>query len=284
MFCQNPSIVLTTLICALRGLCNYSVCIDRHSNFKLETASSKNPKWQLFHLLSKWTVRNAELTIVTNPHSEDLVQKWGGRPYILQDKLPHMEPSGNATSPDFMREPQKNQIMFVTTFSDDEPIEEVFEAAEKVNDSVFYLTGNYSKKVTDSRRADLAKRGIVLTGFVGDQEYTDLMSRADIVVVLTTKQNLLTCGAYEALALRKPMVLSNTEALRDYFSKGAIYVEPKCQSIADGINLANAQKKMLADEVAAFVPALEAGWHKRFQGLLVTLGETMARYTDLRNS
>jgi glycosyltransferase involved in cell wall biosynthesis len=277
VFCQNPSIVLSALVCLLKGVLDFKVCIDRHSNFKPETARSRKPIWKLFHLLSKWTVKKADLTIVTNDFLSRLVSDWGGRPYVLQDRMPSMSQSSDGRAPDFMTDLEKTQVMFVTTFSDDEPLEAVFEAKSQLHDCIFYLTGNYQKAISASRRTQLAQTGTVLTGFVTDQDYVDLMAKADVVVVLTTKENLLTCGAYEAMAMGKPMVLSGTAALREYFRRGAAYVGNDSDSIAQGVQYAIANRTRLAKEIEEFVPVLEAQWQARFEGLLQTLDSTASQ-------
>src|SRR5690606_21870011 len=36
IYCQNPSIVLTTIVCFLKPILGYKVVVDRHSNFKFQ--------------------------------------------------------------------------------------------------------------------------------------------------------------------------------------------------------------------------------------------------------
>jgi hypothetical protein len=49
-----------------------------------------------------------------------------------------------------------------------------------------------------------------------------MMRSVDATIVLSERENCLLCGAYETVASEKPMILSNKEALRNYFDKGAI--------------------------------------------------------------
>ena len=65
-----------------------------------------------------------------------------------------------------------------------------------------------------SRKLDLAAAQSVLanvhfTGLLDEAEYWRLLQTADAVIDLTLMDNCLVCGAYEALAVRKPMFLSN---------------------------------------------------------------------------
>jgi hypothetical protein len=119
VFCQNPSIVLTSLLCILKIFFQYSLIVDRHSNFKFHTSKSMNPKWIIFHWLSKLSLRRADLTIVTNQFLKSYIESCGGKSEILPDKLPSLK-SAN---------PQKLlgrvNYVFVSTFSEDEPIHEL---------------------------------------------------------------------------------------------------------------------------------------------------------------
>jgi glycosyltransferase involved in cell wall biosynthesis len=88
------------------------------------------------------------------------------------------------------------------------------------------VTGNYRKAgivpPTDAPN-------VTFTGFLADPDYVALLGRADVVIVLTSDDDLLNCGAYEALALDKPLILSDTKAIREYSGWGC----PR-QNDADG--------------------------------------------------
>ena len=90
LFVQNPSIILTTLASLLKPVFQYDLIVDRHSNFRFSTMNSSSFKWRVFHMLSKCTVKQADLTIVTVESLKKLVNEWQGRGAILQDKIPKM--------------------------------------------------------------------------------------------------------------------------------------------------------------------------------------------------
>ena len=56
-------------------------------------------------------------------------------------------------------------------------------------------------------------------------EYVSMLYSVDATIDLTNRENCLVCGAYESVAAGKPMILSKTQALMEYFNKGAVYVE-----------------------------------------------------------
>ena len=82
------------------------------------------------------------------------------------------------------------------------------------------------------------------------------MSGADAVVVLTTREDTLLSGAWEALALGRPLIVSDTKALRQTFGDGVTYVAPHAGAITDAV------QRTLADPSAA----------QRTRALRTTLG------------
>lgn len=267
VFCQNPSIALTGLLCMLRKVMGYTLVVDRHSNFMLETLSSPAITWRLYHALSRWTVRNADLTIVTNEGLAEVVHDWGGHAYVLQDRIPRLQPSRPRRRPGCLGNPPGRTIMCITSYADDEPIGELVEAFAISIDVTAYFTGDYRGTPWAYRVEELRSQGIVLTGFISEQDYVDLMDNVDAVMVLTTGENVLTCGAYEALSLGKPLILSDTEALRWYFGKTIVYVAPNATSIRQGVNEVLERRDELKSKVSGTAENLRADWYRRFDRL-----------------
>ena len=88
VFCQNPSIVLAAFLCFTQPLFRYKLIVDRHSNFMFNRP--KDLLYKLFIILSDYTIRKADLTIVTNEYLNDYVKEKGGRGFVLQDKIPEI--------------------------------------------------------------------------------------------------------------------------------------------------------------------------------------------------
>jgi glycosyltransferase involved in cell wall biosynthesis len=267
VICQNPSLALTTLCCLLKRVLSYTLLVDRHSNFKLDSLGSRQPKFWVFHKLSKWSVRKADATIVTNEPLRELVDSWGGRGYVLPDKMPVFD----GASPRFSAEMDRRVIVFIASFDTDEPLREFLDACRVLkNDIRVYVTGNY-------RRAGVVppvgEEWVCFTGFLTEKEYVGLLARADLIAVLTTEENLLNCGSYEAVALGKPMLLSASEAIRAYFSEGAVYVD----NTREGIRAALHEFRSGEDELRAGVVRLRErllrDWDARYAAVFAsTLG------------
>lgn len=267
IFCQNPSIVLNTLLCIFKKVFRFRLVVDRHSNFKFSSVKSKNPKWILFHFLSDFTIKRSDLTIVTNAHLKNLVEKKGGRGFILQDKLPTLihrvkqELKG------------KYNFVFICTFSEDEPIEQVISAARLIpRDHHIYITGEYKKYPAIEELKRTLPVNVTLTGFLPENEYQSLLYSSDVLIIITDQEYTLTCGAYEAVSLEKPMLLGNTQTIQEYFSQGAIYTNLNALEISACILQSITHFNQLGTEVVNLKKALLLDWSRRFDHLKATLG------------
>jgi hypothetical protein len=56
-----------------------------------------------------------------------------------------------------------------------------------------------------------------ITGFLSQSSYNALLAASDVVVCLTTHDNIMQNGACEALFVETPIVTSDWPILRDYF-------------------------------------------------------------------
>jgi hypothetical protein len=74
--------------------------------------------------------------------------------------------------------------------------------------------------------------------------------------------NCLVCGAYEAVAVERPLVTSDTRALRTYFNRGTVYAGHTPESLAAAIQQAVAQKTRLAAEMRLLKLELGERWDK----------------------
>ncbi|NMT63801.1 glycosyltransferase [Marinobacter orientalis] len=264
VFCQNPSIFLTALLVFLKTIFNYRLVVDRHSNFKFEHKNSSSIKWRIFQLLSKWTIKKADLTIVTNKYLQNICNGYGGNAIILQDKIPNLSRKLKRSPPSFMREMKKPQVMFVTMFDPDEPVDEIIKAGKNLSDCVCYLSGNYKKYYSSLEAEKLLDSNIVLTGYVSDEDYLSLMENSDLVVVLTKKDFILNCGGYEAIAMNKPLILSDTPTLRSYFGSAAKYTKCRVSEIQYKIMESVNNTNIMIENTTMRKLELEDSWTVKF--------------------
>lgn len=256
LFCQNPSVVLAVWLSWWRPAFGYHLVVDRHSNFKFDTVDRPGLKWRVFHALSDYTLRRADLTIVTNQALCDIVVSRGGRGFVLQDKLPDLAPRNPVAANG------RRSIVFVCTFADDEPVAAVLDAARVLGpDYRLLVTGNRARFDRDFGLP--VPDNVELTGFLPEQEYIDLLAGADAILVLTSADYVLNCASYEAVALGRPMVLTDTPTIRGYFGKGACYVQLDPAGIAAGVSALFSDYERYRIEVGQLRGELMADWAQR---------------------
>lgn len=259
VFAQNPSLILAFLLCCVKKIFKFRLVIDRHSNFKFDK-NQKALKWRLFNFISNFTIRKADLTIVTNDYLLSYINKLGGNGYVLQDKLPELNLGSKKKL-----QGGKN-VVFVSSFSDDEPLEEVIGAFRLLGkDWYLYITG---KKRNSKQIPNKLSPNIILTGYLPDRDYQSLLLSCDVVLVLTKQEHTLTCGAYECVYLRKPFVASSTDAITKYFSKGVVYCEANRESIYHAIRRLILENDNLEREIKILKDDLIYDWKKRFNNLV----------------
>lgn len=213
--------------------------IDVHSGALLDR------RWRWSVRLLRAIAGRAVATVVT---LDSLRPAAGGPDHtvlVIPDPLPDLAPSPEAAGPSSVR--TGSLVVAICGWAPDEPIAALVAAAE----------GRRWRLVLTGRATDEPSLppNVSLAGFLPDQAYVDLVARADAVVVLTTRDDTLLSGGWEAIALGRPLVLSGTRALRATFGDSVTYVDPTAAGIGAGID------DVLADPHAA---GRVAGLRERF--------------------
>ncbi len=162
----------------------YRLLTGRPFVLDCHTGAYLNPRWKRLQWLQHWLGRKAATNIVTNMHLAELVRQHGGKATLVPD-VPVIYRAGE----DF-DVGDRFSVAAVCSFNTDEPVQELFEAARLLPDISFFVTGN-TKHLEHRLTADLPAN-IQLTGFISDDAYGSLISRASVVVALTTQDH--TCS------------------------------------------------------------------------------------------
>lgn len=253
LYVQNPSLILATLVLAARPfLGRYKVIMDAHNE---AVAPFTHAYWPVTSL-TRHALRAADVTIVTNAALADQVREIGGTPHVLPDRLP--TPPFVATPPIELDGPLR--VMVVATYAADEPIAEIIEAARLLGDDYQLSITGRETKLPAEQRARLPSN-VKQTGFLSEEAYWELMRDSHLVLDLTLKPNCLVCGAYESLALLRPMVLTGNPATVDLFGKVALFPnEHDARSIAECLQRSRQQLAQLNDSVMNERPRFEQRW------------------------
>jgi glycosyltransferase involved in cell wall biosynthesis len=247
VFVQAPSVVLAHLVIVLSAILRFRVIVDAHNAVIEGAENAPAPLRSLY----RFVVRRADTVIVTNSALAERVRRLGGTPGILPDPVPQFEPNIAAGT-------EANRVVVVSTWAEDEPLEAILQAAELLPQPLFLtITGRPRGKFAQAASRSTRVR---LSGFVSDQDYLVLLATAGIVVDLTTRQDCLVCGAYEALALGRPLVVSDSRALRELLQDGALFTANEPDAIARAIIQAWQNEREWAARCAARRDAYATEW------------------------
>jgi len=146
----------------------------------------------------------------------------------------------------------------------DEPYKEVINAASKINSGItIYITGNNKKRF--SQLTNSIPSNVKFTGYLDESDYIDLLCSCSGIMVLTYRKNCLLCGAYESVALKKPLILSNTPVLKELFHKGTMFTENTSEDISRCITELFFNIDVLKKEIVELDQALRLEERKRIE-------------------
>lgn len=259
VFVQNPPIVCVLIAYLYARCCNARYVIDSH------TAAFLSPKWRWSLWLHRLLSRGAVTTIVTNDHLCAVVRRWGCRVTKI-GFTPAEYPDGEP----FALEGAFN-VAVISTGAEDEPLDLVFAAARRLPEVRFYVTG-------DARRVDptvLTRRpdNCHMTGYLSYAQYVGLLRQANVVLDLTTRNHTLLLGAFEAVALGTPLIISDWPVLRDYFSDGTVHIPNTIEGVYAGVRQAQREQATLRAGILHLRDQLNTEWthtFQEFQGLLAS--------------
>jgi glycosyltransferase involved in cell wall biosynthesis len=260
VFVQCPSIVLGLAAVMLKQVFGFILVADLHN----EAVSPFNYSSRIYQRIVRLIWSGADICIVTNHALKRLVERSGATTCVLPDRVPALSPAG----PSAGRE-RIVKVVFICTFAPDEPVREVIQAAG-------ILGPGFQLAVTgDPRRLPLdivLPPNVELTGFLPDAGYEQTLRDADVLLDLTRMDDCLVCGGYEAVAVEKPLVTSDTAALRTLFSRGTVFATHDPLALAAAIVRASEERERLAGEMRTLKQELAVSWAHQCAALVRRIG------------
>lgn len=243
IICQSPPITCAFIAMVYKYLfasaSRIKILIDVH------TGAITKPWSRNF---SRIIMRRASVTIVINKEQQNyLIQNYQVKPVVLEDPIPDFTDILSSTK-EHERYTLKQKAVFnvavISSYAYDEPLEEVFDAAAKLPDVYFYVTGD--KKNADKTLFIKKPENVIITSFLTYSTYIDLLQKVDVIMDLTSENTSIVAGAYEAVALEQPLITSNWPPLRRYFNKGTIFIDNSAEEIRKAIIVAMTKKDELS--------------------------------------
>ncbi len=180
------------------------------------------------------------IAVVTNDALRAEAESHGCPALVVHDPIEVREP--DLTEPDngVLADVSRGVYVLVPlAYAHDEPIDELLAAAELAPDLRWVFTGRPPHKVRSS-----APSNVYFPGYVSNADFDRAVSRAAVVVAMTTKEHTMQRAAYEALSFGRPLVTADTSVLSDYYRGAAELAAPRAPDIVAAVGRA------LADDTA----------------------------------
>ena len=223
---MNPPVFAVLAVALYTRTTGTKYAMDCHSG------AFESAKWRWTLPLQRWLGRHAAAVMVTNPVHFDRVRAWPAPALIVADPPPM--PSGKGRLQSALAGGEDGGFVFViATYAPDEAIPEVIEVARAMPSVRFRISG-------DTARAPRAVRerrppNVELTGFVPLPTFWQYAQSAAAILTLTHQENTILRGAWEAMFVGRPLITSDTAALRNYFERGTRFVDNTVAGIMSGI-------------------------------------------------
>jgi glycosyltransferase involved in cell wall biosynthesis len=248
---QNPPIFAALLVALYARLARGRFIIDAH------TGALVGRKWGWSLPLHRWLSRRAQATLVTNAALRDLLQRGrssGAPVLIVEDPPVELNPAPSDRPP----ASGARQVVVIATYGPDEPIAALLAAARQLPEVTFAITGD-ARRLPPSLRA-ACPRNVQLTGWLSDADYSALVCRANVVVVLTVRDHTLLSGAWEALYAGQPLVTSDWPVLRMAFPQGTVFTHATPEAIRAAVCLALDQEDQLRTAMQELAEHKRQAW------------------------
>jgi hypothetical protein len=211
--------------------------------------------------LLAWLAKRTRACIVATDELADKVQKWGGRALVVHEGPPPAQPpaAANFTRP---------SALFVCTFAPDEPVVAVIEAARRLPEVEFRITGDPRRRPAGLART--APPNVKWLGFLGVQAYWRALGEASVILCLTNRGQAVLRSAYEAVYARRPLVTTGWPHMTELFPY-ALPVANEDESIAGAVRSAIARHEELSAVAAVACEAQTERWLEQLQPLRAAL-------------
>lgn len=196
-----------------------------------------NARW-LHWPFAKKLLANGKVIV----HNEHLVRQvevdLRVKPFVLRDGITrkHADLCEKSSLLHTLGLSPKEYVIFPCSFSADEPMKEVIEAARLLPELMFVMTW-HTEKLEKAIRNALPKN-VLLTGFLNAKDFDHLFANAGAALVLTVHEGVQLSGVQEAMAFEIPAVVSDLKTTRFLYRDFPVYVKTDSESIAQGITFA----------------------------------------------
>lgn len=208
-------------------------------------------KWRLVRPLMWRLLRRGDIALIHDRNTMELLSSKSVKAFYLPDPPPIMPREEEVGFP-----LKKPYFVFPSSGSVDEPLDLLKEVWSQLDGVHLYITGR--------KESASWPTSVTLTGFLPYNQYIYLVKRAVGVLGLTKRPYTLLGSAYEALFLGVPLLLSDTDALRLQFKKGAIFTRLEPESFSRNLRIFMERWDILKREIEGLKEEYRKEWHQLF--------------------
>lgn len=234
------------------SLAVYLYCLHTGARYVMDCHSGvfESKKWRWAMPLQRFLGQRAQAVIVTNPVHSGIVNEWGANPIIIGDPPINIPALPDDATPPQIAADGKPFVFVINRFHKDEAVEEVLNAARRVPEAHFYISGDTSRAKPEWL-TDHAPN-VTFTGWLTNEAFWYFARHSEAMLTLTTQENTILRGGWEAMYLGQALITSDTRALRNYFTGGAVFGANTGEGLATATREALARTEELRAEMAAF--------------------------------
>jgi hypothetical protein len=210
---QGPLLLFATLIKLFYGI---KIVADVHSGFLLISGF----KSAILNMPFKFLLRYCDLIILHNKQIIFLIStEIRKKSIIVYDPWYYLDKNQEDDSK------IDNYLVFPCSFHPDEPIKEILESIKNYEIGYkIYITGRWHKKPNLKK---FASENIIFTGYLSNKDYKKLINSSHAIITGTKREYTVLMSAWEALAYKKPLILSKTITLKNLFGRYPLYYDLK---------------------------------------------------------
>jgi glycosyltransferase involved in cell wall biosynthesis len=265
LFRERPRYVYVTNPPVFAALCVFIFCKLRGAEYIMDThpPALYSRKWAWSLPLQRFLARRALVNVTDQERFKTLFeQEWGARTIVLQN--PPKNPPYQSLRQ--LGHVNRFDVAVVNTFAADEPLDIILDAAQQLPNTHFYVMGDTQLGNPDVIAG--APENVTFTGYLRGDDYWSRLYSSRAVMVLTTYPYSLLGGAQDAVALHKPLILSEQPALTEYFTKGAVFVQNTVEGIVKGVTAIIEHERELGQEVIELSEEHTRQWEHNFKSFV----------------
>ena len=253
IFVENPPVFAPLIVWIYSKMNRAQYVIDTHS------AAFTWRRWTFFQGLHKLLCRNALMNLLHNEPLANIVASWNAPRMALPDPPPRLVADRAYPFRDGFN------VAVICSYSRDEPIEIVIEAARQMPLINFYITGRINRAPKSIITG--VSENAILTDYLPKKDYAALLIGCSVVICLTMDNDTMQCGAYEALELGRPIITSKWPVLEKLFSKGTIHIDNSSKSLMGAISEIRDNYKYYCEQIQILRKERQYFWENRLSEL-----------------